>query len=244
MRRPVCRLLLLVAVAATSACASHAGGPVVAGAKPSFPDIGYATWRQDEPAYRLYPGDVLDVTVPSAPELNRTVTVEPDGRISLPLIAPAMAADRSVPELQQRLTEAYSTQLVHSDIQVDVKTATPLRVFVGGEVGKPGVYDMPGDIDALQAVMMAGGFTTLARTNQVVIVRRGSNGLMMRTADLRRATFHAGQADAVPLRRFDVVYVPRTTIANLGLFVQQYIRDVVPIQFSYAVSPNAYANIP
>ncbi len=252
MLRPAASLSVLaaavLAVAILAGCASRPGAEA-AGAGPSAPaaftDIGYASWRPDEPAYRLYPGDVLDVTVPSAPELNRTVTVEPDGRISLPLIAPAMAADRSVIELESGLTEAYASQLVHPVVQVDVKTATPLRVFVGGEVGKPGVYDMPGDIDALQAVMMAGGFTPLAKSTQVVIVRRGPDGrLMMRTADLRRATFHAGQADAVPLRRFDVIFVPRTTIANLGLFVQQYIREVVPLQFSYAVTPNAYATVP
>ena len=54
-----------------------------------FANIPYATWSDDEPQYRLYPGDELDVAVPSAPELNKTVTVQPDGRIMLPLVAPA-----------------------------------------------------------------------------------------------------------------------------------------------------------
>ena len=212
---------------------------------PDFTDIGYATWRDDEPAYRIYPGDVLDVVAPSAVELNRTVTVRPDGRISLPLIPPVLAADCSVLQLEARLSQAYSSQLVRPEVQVDVRTVTPLRIFVGGEVAKPGVYDMPGDINALQAVIMAGGFTTLAGGGKVVIVRRGRGGrAMMRTADLHRAIFDAPEADAVPLRRFDIVYVPRSGIANAGLFVQQYIRDVVPIEFSYAVSPNAYATIP
>ena len=48
----------------------------------------------------------------------------------------------------------------------------------------------------------------------------------------------------MPLRRFDIIYVPRTDIANAGLFVQQYIRNVVPIEFSYAVTPNSYATVP
>ncbi len=211
----------------------------------SFPDIGYASWRDDEPAYRLYPGDVLDVTALSAVELNRTVTVQPDGRISLPLIAPVMAADRSVTQLEAALSRAYASQLVRPDIEVEVKTATPLRVFVGGEVGKPGVYDMPGDIDALQAVIMAGGFQPTAGSGKVVIIRRGGGGRpMMRTVNLHRAIFEPSSTDSVPLRRFDIIYVPRSGIANAGLFVQQYIRDVVPMEFSYAVSPNAYATVP
>jgi len=98
---------------------------------------------------------------------------------------------------------------------------------------------MPGDIDAVQAVMLAGGFKTSAKTSQVVIIRRGPGGrAMMRTVDLRAAIFNPGHGDAVPLRRFDIVYVPRSTIAEVGVFVQQYLRDTVPIQFTYAVNGN------
>ncbi len=210
-----------------------------------FSNIGYATWGQDEPAYRMYPGDVLDLTFPSAPELNREVTVQPDGRIALPLVAPVMAADRSVLELQGALSQAYAAQLVRPQVDVLIKTAAPLRVFVGGEVQKPGIYDMPGDINALQAVVMAGGFTNLAKRHDVVVIRRGVGGRpMMREVDLREAIFHAPGVDAVPLRRFDVIYVPRTNVGNAGIFVEQYLRDLVPIQFSYALSPTSYAGVP
>ncbi len=213
-------------------------------ATPEFIPIPYASWGDDEPGYRLYPGDVLDVAFPSAPELARTVTVQPDGRITLPLIAQAMAADRSPPELQAELAQAYAGQLRNPQVEVTVKTATPLKVFVGGEVDKAGVYDMPGDIDAVQAVMMAGGFKPSAKTSQVVIIRRGPGGRpMMRTADLRAAIFNPGRGDAVPLRRFDIVYVPRSTIAEVGVFVQQYLRDTLPIQFTYAVNGNYLSTV-
>ena len=202
-----------------------------------FAPVPYASWNEAEPAYRLYPGDVLDVAVPSAPELARSVTVQPDGRIALPMIASVMAADRSTNELNAELTGAYGAVLRRPEVEVTVKTSTPLKVFVGGEVDKPGVYDMPGDIDAVQAVVMAGGFKVSAKRGQVVIIRRGPGGQpMMRTADLRNAIYSPGRADPVPLRRFDVVYVPRSDIAEVGLFVQQYLRDTLPIQFSYALN--------
>jgi polysaccharide export outer membrane protein len=242
-------LLLGAASLAMTGCAarpptapSYAAGPGRSAL--NFTNIGYATWRDDEPPYRIYPGDVLDVSAPSAPELNRTVTVEPDGRISLPLIGVVMAADRTVPDLAQTLTQIYSGQLVRPEIDVDVKTATPLRVFVGGEVGKPGVYDMPGDINALQAVILAGGFTPNARLSQVVIVRRGPGGrAMMRTVDLHNAIFSASVTDAIPLRRLDVIYVPRTGLADIAFMVQA-LRNIVPVQFSYAIGPNNYATVP
>src|SRR6201999_2660194 len=79
-----------------------------------FPNIPYAVWSDDEPGYRLYPGDEVDFTVGSAPELNKTAIVQPDGRISLPLIGPVMAANRSLDDLQAALADAYSHQLVRA----------------------------------------------------------------------------------------------------------------------------------
>jgi polysaccharide export outer membrane protein len=67
---------------------------------------------------------------------------------------------------------------------------------------------------------------------------------MMRTANLIGAVTRPGMAgnDAVPLRRYDVVYVPRSTIAEVGLFVQQYFRDALPIGFSYTFGDRGYVN--
>jgi len=162
--------------------------------------------------------------------------VQPDGRITLPLLAPVMVADRTVTDVQAAISRGYASQLVRPQVEIAVKPQ-PLRVFVGGEVQKPGVYDMPGDINALQAVIMAGGFTAAAKRTQVVIIRRGPAGrAMMRTANLLREVSDPGETDPVPLRRFDVVYVPRTRVAEAGEFVQQYLRDVNPVSigFNYA----------
>ena len=231
--------LVFAAGLALAACASDGPEPLTGAPRPSarFANIDYATWSSDEPAYRLYPGDEIDVQTPSAPELNKTVTVQPDGRVSLPLLAPLMVADRSASDVEAIISHAYASQLLRPEVIVTVKAA-PLKVFVGGEVDKPGVYDMPGDINALQAVIMAGGFKVSAKRDQVVIIRRGSGGRpMMRTANLRLGITDPSHTDAVPLRRFDVVYVPRTSIAEAGMFVQQYFRDISPVQlgFDYTV---------
>jgi polysaccharide export outer membrane protein len=201
-----------------------------------FSNIGYATWDDEEPAYRLYPGDEMDVQVPSAPELSKTVTVQPDGRVSLPLLAPVQVADRSIVDAEALITTAYAAQLLRPEVTISVK-AQPLRVFVGGEVDKPGIYDMPGDINALQAVIMAGGFKTSAKRAQVVLIRRGAAGKpMMRTVDLLHGISDPGHFELAPLRRFDIIYVPKTGVAQVGQFVQQYIRDAIPVSmgFSYA----------
>jgi polysaccharide export outer membrane protein len=144
-----------------------------------------------------------------------------------------MAAYRTAPELEQALARAYSSQLLRPEVMVTVR-AQPLKVFVGGEVSKPGVYDMPGDIDSLRAIIEAGGFLPTSKRSEVVIIRRGHDGRpMMRTVNLDRAFKDAAHADLAPLRRFDIVYVPRTGLAELGAFMSQ-VRDALPISFSYA----------
>ncbi len=219
-------IALVAALAATAAASAHPTGP--------FVNVPYATWSDDEPQYRLYPGDEVDVTVPSAPELNKTVTVQPDGRITLPLIPPQMAAGRTAEELDGELSAAYASQLLRPEVTVTVK-AQPLKVFVGGEVNKPGVYDMAGDEDALRAIIDAGGFTDSGKRTEVIIIRRRPDGQpMMRTVDLERA-FHHGDAppDLVPLRRFDVVWVPKSRLGNAASFMT-LLRNALPLQFSYA----------
>ena len=220
----------VLALFAVSALAIAPSGAIAA---QRFVDIPYATWTDDDPQYRLYPGDEIDVAVPSAPELNKTVTVQPDGRIMLPLLPPQMAAGRSAPELGQALGQAYASQLLRPDVTVVVR-AQPLKVFVGGEVGKAGVYDMPGDMDALRAIIEAGGFQDSAKRSEVVIIRRSRDGRpMMRTVNFDKPLQTAGHTDLVPLRRFDIIYVPKTGLANVGVVMGQ-LRNALPISFSYA----------
>ena len=234
-------LTVVLLAGGLTACGHLDAEPITPAPRPtaSFSNIGYADWSEEEPDYRFYPGDEIEMTVPSAPELNKSATVQPDGRITVPLVAPVMAADRTIGELQSSLSQAYAGTLLRPQVQISEKATAPLKVFVGGEVGTPGVYDMAGDGDALRAIIQAGGFKTSAKRNQVIIIRRGPDGrAMMRTADLLKGLTSPGGADLVPLRRFDIVYVPRSGAAETGLFMQQYFRDLLPVSFSYAINGN------
>lgn len=234
-------LALLLLAGGVTACGHVDGEPMTPAPHPSanFPNIGYADWTEEEPSYRFYPGDEVEVTVASAPELNKSAIVQPDGRIVLSLLGPVMAADRTIYELEDAITEAYGSQLLRPQVQVSVKGTAPLKVFVGGEVGNPGVYDMPGDVDALRAVIQAGGFKSSSKRSQVVIIRRGPDGrAMLRTADLLKGMTNPGGMDLIPLRRFDIVYVPRSGAAETGIFMQQYFRELLPFSFNYAINGN------
>ena len=196
-----------------------------------FPDIAFADWTEAEPEYLLYPGDEIEVATPTAPELTRTLKVGPDGRISLPLIGQAMAADRTLYELESELSRAYASQLIRPVVEITLKQAGPLKVWVDGEVRTPGVYDMPGDINAYQATIMAGGFLPTAKSGEVALIRRWPGGTrMMRVIDLRPR-----RGEVVALRRGDIIYVPRTTLGELANFFS-LIRNALPVGFSYAIN--------
>ena len=241
------RLFLFAATAALTGCAgdndarmpmpgqgrSRSGPRIDSG---GFQNIQFADWTDAEPEYLLYPGDEIEVATPTASELTRTLKVGPDGRIALPLVGQIMAADRTISELEQAASQAYASQLVRPVVEVTLKQAGPLKVWVAGEVRNPNVYDMPGDIDAYQAIIMAGDFLPTAKSQEVALIRRGPGGRrMMRVVDLRPR-----RGEVVALRRGDILFVPRTNLGELANFFTQ-VRNALPIGFSYSINGNGNA---
>ncbi len=199
------------------------------------PDFPAADWQAPVPAgaYLLAPGDTLEVVVHSAPELSRAVTVAPDGRIELPLAGGVRAAARTTGEVRSALMQALARELRDPDLDVLATGFGSQKVFVGGEVASPGMYDLPGTIDPLQAILMAGGLSDRARTGQVVLLRRLPGGeVRSAVIDIEAGLYDPRLAGWLPLQRFDVVYVPRSRISEQNLFVQQWIRQALPIEFS------------
>ncbi|MEO1554098.1 MAG: polysaccharide biosynthesis/export family protein [Pseudomonadota bacterium] len=174
-------------------------------------------WRHEDGAdafYLLAPGDELDIIVHTAPELNRTVTIGPDGRFRMPYSGPILAAARTVDEVREGVQFAMARELNDPDIDVLLVSTDSQRLFVGGDVTNPGLFDMPGLIDPLQAIIMAGGVTNEGRANTVVLMRRMPGGEVKSAVfDLKAGIYDPRLADWAPLRRFDVVYVTRKPIA-------------------------------
>jgi polysaccharide export outer membrane protein len=193
----------------------------------------FQRWINWEPEYTLVPGDQLDIVVGSAPELSRTLTVGPDGRVVMPMSAPIMAAGRTFSDLQAALMSELGKQLRDPRVSVTPRAYAPEQIYVGGEVGQPGTYTMPSRIGALEAIFMAGGFRPSAQAREVAILRRSPNGgMMLRTVNIRGGlkdvpTFN----DTVQLRRGDIVFVPATTLSEVGQFVQSF-RNTLPVDFN------------
>lgn len=206
----------------------------------SWDSVQFVEWRNADPAFRLFPGDTIDVTVHTASELDRTVVVGPDGRVNLPLAGRVMIAGRTDAEAASAIADAYTSMLRDPIVEVTASGFAPQNIIVGGQVASPGMFEMPSRIGALEAIMLAGGFRDSAARGDVVVLRRapGGDGLMMRTVNLRRALRGDGQADPFPLQRYDIVFVPRSTISEVTLFVEQYVYGILPLDqaFSFAIA--------
>lgn len=183
-----------------------------------------------EPArYRIQAGDELELRFFANPELDETVVVPPDGRIGLPLLdAPVLAAGRTPEEFEQALEAQYGSQLRDPDIDVVVRGTIGHMVYVGGEVAKPGMFPMTPGLTVLGAIVQAGGFNENASEREVLVIRKTDQG---RPASFRvgaetrhRAAAELAAAQLVPT---DVVYVPRSRVANANRFVEQYIRGLL-----------------
>jgi len=131
-----------------------------------------------------------------------------------------------------RLEAAYRGQLVDPSLDLLLLEAAAPRVFVGGAVAAPGAVTLDGPTDPLQALILAGGATREARLDEVLVLRRNPSGeVETRTVDLAAALRNPGAAHWFPLDRYDVLYVPRSRIADQNRFVSQYIRNALPLDF-------------
>ena len=205
----------------------------------------FQRWVDYEPQYKLYPGDQIDMVVQSAPELSRTLTIAPDGRVSIPMAGSIMAAGRTIPWLEQAVRNELAKQLVDPTTAITNRSFAAQNIYVGGQVSQQGTYALSGPIGSLEAIIMAGGFLPSAKTREVAILRRAPNGgLMMRVIDHKRGLNNVrSYADNMQLRRGDIIFVPRTSLSEVGIFVQQ-IRAVIPVDIglSYNLGDNFSGN--
>ncbi len=187
------------------------------------------------PPHLLAAGDEIDLRFLLNPELNDAkLIVGPDGRITVPLLGPVRAGGLSVADFRGRLERAYATKLRVSELDVVVRTYGSSRIYVGGEVKTPGVLALPGPTDVLQGVLMAGGFLNTARSAEVVVIRRRADHTpMVRTVNVRRFTGSADPRDDVLLQASDVIFVPKSGIAEFDLFVDQYLNQALPFSKSF-----------
>jgi polysaccharide export outer membrane protein len=188
--------------------------------------------------YRIQVNDVLEFLFFKNNELNQTQTVGPDGSVSLQLIGSVQVVDRTIEDITSEVTRRYAKELVQPQVTVAVKEYSGLKVYVGGEVNQPGIQSYRGGLTALQAVVAAGGFRTTASLKSVVLIHKGPTGEPIAgIVDLSRVLKHAELQRDVALAPADIIFVPRSGIANVNLFIEQFFRNMwpMPITLGYNI---------
>ena len=199
------------------------------------------TNRNPDPEYRIQVGDQLDIKFFYNLDLNEQVTVRPDGRISLQLVHEIMVTGLTPSELTQLLTQKYAPELKKPEITVIVRSFGAHKIYVDGEVTKAGLFPLIGFTTVLQAISQAGGMKDTARRNQVVIIRRvEDNRPLVFQVDLEKVIDGTDISQDIALKPFDVVFVPRSVISNINVWIDQYIRKNIPISTGFGFTYNFY----
>ncbi len=122
--------------------------------------------------YRLSPGDKLRVEVYKDAQLSQSLQIRPDGKVTLPLIGDIVAIDMTPIQLRDRIAGSLKEYVTNPVVTVIVVEASPVMVYVMGEVATPGSIPMRGPMTVLQALAMAGGFKEFANTKDIRILRK------------------------------------------------------------------------
>lgn len=160
------------------------------------------------PEYRVGESDILQVSVWKEPDLSKTVNVRPDGMISLPLIGELKVMGMTSGEIQDAVASKLKSYLLNPRVTVEITEIKSRRVFITGEVIRPGLYPLAGPTTVLQLIAQAGGFTPFAKRKNIVILRP-ENGVQHKYPFNYSNVVHGRDAEQnIPLAPGDTVVVP------------------------------------
>ena len=190
--------------------------------------------------YRLSPGDAIEVRLFYNPELNEQVQIRPDGHISLSLLGDVDIAGRTIPEAVAMLEPLYAKQVRTPQIVIQVRGFANQKAFITGEVFRPGIINLPGAMTVLEAISEAGGIKHTGNSKVAVLIRKGPDGLPRGYRLVLSADGQPTAQASTILGPFDVVMVPESKISRVDRWVDQHIRQLIPVTltagFAYLIN--------
>ena len=215
----LCTLACLIAGPSLMSGQNHAAGN--AGVRQSATVAPpQPTLQQRAPRYQLRRGDSFEIEFSFSPEFNQTVTVEPDGYITLKSAGAIIAEGLTVPKLSEAIQQKYAGILHDPVVTIDLKDFEKPYFVAAGQVGKPGKYDLRSDLTLTEAVAIAGGFTEASKHSQVVLYRPGPNGITeVRLVDAKKMLRSHNLAEDIHLQPGDMIYVPQNRISKISRYL-------------------------
>jgi polysaccharide biosynthesis/export protein len=182
------------------------------------------------PRYLLQPSDVLEIHYRYSPEFDQTVTVQPDGFVSLQLAGDLKLRNLTVDQAKAAILEKVSQRLKDPEITVVLKEFEKPYFIVGGEVNTPGRFEMRGSMTALEAIAMAGGFKSAsAKHSQVILYRRvGPDMAKAEILDLKASMNPKSGEPLADLHSGDLLVVPQNYVSKIERFVKWATVSIYP----------------
>lgn len=172
------------------------------------------------PLYRLRKSDVVEIGFTFSPEFNQTVTLQPDGYLPLKGQEQVYAEGMTVPDLGVVIREAYRGVLHDPEVAVTLKDFDRPFFVAGGEVGRPGKYELRSDTTVTEAVAVAGGFSPRAKHSQVVLFRRVSSEVFESHLLNLKSMLKARQLqEDMQLKSGDLIFVPQSLISKIRQYM-------------------------
>ncbi|MFA6028813.1 MAG: polysaccharide biosynthesis/export family protein [Elusimicrobiota bacterium] len=169
--------------------------------------------KQKGSDYKIGAADLVEITVYREEELNRTARVSQNGSISLPLVGAVQVGGKTPAEAETYIAGKLKDFLVSPQVTIFIKEYGNKKVFVLGEVTKPGSYELPPEskLTVLEAISLAGGFTQVAAKDRTKVIRTTSDGRSQNpTVEVSAITTRGEKNKDLPLEPNDVVYVPQS----------------------------------
>lgn len=158
--------------------------------------------------YVIGPADVLSINVWKEPDVSGSVPVRPDGRISLPLLNDIQAAGLTPMQLTNDLSERLKQFITDPRVTVTVATMNSRRVYILGEVTRPGAVDLSPEMTVLQALTSAGGPTPYAKTSKIYVLRTQNGTQNKLPFNYKQVLKGAGTEQNILLKPGDTIVVP------------------------------------
>jgi polysaccharide export outer membrane protein len=170
--------------------------------------------------YQLHSADVLALEFPFTPEFNQTVTVQPDGYVTLRGVDNMRVEGQTLPEVTNALRAAYTKILHDPVINVELKDFEKPFFIVGGEVGHPGKFELREDTSATEAVAIAGGLRDSAKHSQVLLFHRVQGGwAQVKRLNMKKMLKEGNLDEDAYLQPGDFLYVPKNTMSKIARFI-------------------------
>jgi polysaccharide export outer membrane protein len=177
-------------------------------------------FQQRDPRYRLHKSDVVEIKFKLSPEFDQTVTVQPDGFINLDGASDVNVEGKTLPEATEVIRHAYQGILHEPVITVVLKDFEKPFFIAAGQVGHPGKYELRSDTTLVEALSIAGDFTSASKHSQVVLFRHISpETVEARVFDVKRMLSTRNLEEDPHLLPGDLVFVPQNKISKLQRYL-------------------------